>query len=38
MVRAALRLWPKKRLTETYLQDPEVLRGAREARRLRAVR
>jgi hypothetical protein len=38
LVSAPLRLWPKKRLTETYLQDPEVLRGAREARRLRAVR
>jgi 1,2-phenylacetyl-CoA epoxidase catalytic subunit len=38
LVTAPLRLLPKKRLTETYLRDPEVLRGAREARRLRAVR
>ena len=38
VITAPWRLLPKKRLTETYLQDPEVLREAREARRLRAVR
>jgi hypothetical protein len=38
LVTAPLRLLPKKRLTETYLRDPEVLREGREARRLRAVR
>ena len=38
VITAPLRLLPKKRLTETYLQDPEVMREAREARRLRAVR
>jgi hypothetical protein len=38
VVTAPLRVLPKKRLTETYLKDPEVLREAREARRLRAVR
>jgi len=38
LVHAPLRLLPKKRLTETYLQDPAILRDLRESRRLHAVR
>jgi len=38
LVTAPLRAWPKRRLTETYLRDPDVLRETREAQRLRAVR
>jgi hypothetical protein len=38
LVQAPLRLLPKKRLTETYLQDPAILRDLRESRRLHAVR
>jgi len=38
LVTAPLRVWPKRRLTETYLRDPDVLRETREAQRLRAVR
>jgi 1,2-phenylacetyl-CoA epoxidase catalytic subunit len=38
LLTAPLRVWPKRRLTETYLRDPDVLRETREAQRLRAVR
>jgi hypothetical protein len=38
LVQTPLRLLPKKRLTDTYLKDPAVLRDLRESRRLHAVR
>jgi 1,2-phenylacetyl-CoA epoxidase catalytic subunit len=38
LVTAPLRFWPKRRLTEKYLRDPDVVRQTREAQRLRAVR
>ena len=38
LVQAPLRLLPKKRLTETYLQDPAILHDLHDSRRLHAVR
>jgi hypothetical protein len=38
LIRAPLRLFPKKRLTETYLRDPSIARQGRPAPPLRAVR
>jgi hypothetical protein len=38
LLKTPLRLLPRKRLTETYLQDPAILRDLRESRRLHAVR
>jgi hypothetical protein len=38
LLQTPLRLLPRKRLTETYLEDPAILSDLRESRRLRAVR
>jgi len=38
LLRAPLRLLPKRRLTETYLQDPSILRQGDGEPPLRAVR
>ena len=38
LLKAPLRVWPRKRLTETYLRDPAIARPGPGSRTLRAVR